>query len=254
MKKFIFFVALFPIILTANLGFSEDFCQNITIQELEKHLPGPLPPNSKILLNKEKEGICESIIDVNGREIPFYSTKNFVIIGQMFKDKKNLSYEAISTIRKSYLSKLKDKIDSAVTYSLMPDKIRPEHTIYFFTDPLCPYCHRTVQRIKNFSNKTNTNVKIILYSVHGDKGNKEIEKVICSNMDFETYASTNFPLQKKSTTCEKGQKVIKLGQEIARKLKINAVPAFVLEDGTQVIGADLRRLELALSQTSNSTK
>lgn len=254
MRNFIFFIIFFSLILTTHLCFSEDYCENISVQELEKHLPGPLPPNSKIMSNKKENGLCQSIVDINGKEVPFYSTKDFVIVGQMFQNKKNLSAEALSNIKKSYFTKVKDKIDGAVTFSLSPNSKKPKHKIYFFTDPLCPYCHRAIQKIKDFSNRTDTNVEIVLYSVHGEKGNKEIEKVICSNMNFDTYSKTNFPLTDKNTTCEKGIQRLKQAQELAKELKISAVPAFILEDGTQVTGADLKRLEMAVSTLSNSNK
>jgi protein-disulfide isomerase len=93
-----------------------------------------------------------------------------------------------------------------------------------------------------------------LYPVHLPKGRKEAEKVICSNMDFNTFLNTTFPLKEKIKSCKKAKKILDTSAALARKLKINAVPTFILEDGTKITGANIARVKKAMTHLLNYQK
>jgi len=252
MKKLILAVLIFIMIFCSIETLYASSCNNSTLKTLNKHLPQPLPPGIKIISQKMVSGLCETIVEFRGRDIPFYSTEDFVIVGQMFKNKKNIPAEELELIVKNLFLKHKKQLDKLSVFNYSPLNKKTKHTIYFFTDPLCPYCHRAVERIKELAKDTNSEIKFILYSVHLPQGNREIEKVICSNMDLDTYINTNFPLKKQVKTCDRAKKLIEGVVKLAEDLKVNSVPTFFLEDGTKIIGANTTRIKKAILNNRGS--
>ncbi|GAB6163129.1 hypothetical protein JCM12298_22890 [Desulfothermus naphthae] len=246
MKKLILAVLISIMIFSFIETLFAETCNNSTLKTINKHLPQPLPPGTKIISQKEVNGMCQTILEFRGRDIPFYSTEDFVIVGQMFKNKKNIPAEELESIVKDLFLEHKKQLDKLSVFNYSPSNKKTEHTIYFFTDPLCPYCHRAIKEIKELAKNTNSKIKIILYSVHTPQGDREIEKVICSNMDLDSYITTNFPIKKQIKTCDRAKKLIQDISKLARDLKINSVPTFFLEDGTKIVGANISRIKRAI--------
>jgi len=254
MKKIILMSVFFFFVLMGNYGRCENPCKYATLSNIQKHLPGPLPPKSKIIFQRKVNGLCESIIKIRERNIPVYSNKKYVLIGQMFKNGKNVTLETLSFIERKNFQKVKDQLDKVVFFTYITPNTRPRHTIYFFTDPLCPFCHRTLKKLKTLAKDTDSKIKIIFCPVHIPQGEIEAEKVICSNMGFDKFINTNFPLKGKERTCKKGREILQASLVLAKKLNIGAVPTFILEDGTKITGANIMRVEKEMARLSSYKK
>ncbi len=254
MKKIILVSLFFFFVLMGSSGRCEDPCKGATLSNIQKHLPGPLPPKSKIIYQRKVDGLCESIIEIRGRNIPVYSTRKYVLIGQMFKQGKNVTLDSLSLIEKKIFQKVKNQLDKVVFFTYITPNTHPKHTIYFFTDPLCPFCHRTLKKLKTLAKDTNSKIKVIFCPVHMPEGEIEAEKVICSNMGFDKFINTNFPLKDKERTCKKGREILEASLTLARKLNIGAVPTFILEDGTKITGANIMRVEKEMAHLSSRKK
>ncbi|GAB6888385.1 hypothetical protein JCM13304A_18840 [Desulfothermus okinawensis JCM 13304] len=172
----------------------------------------------------------------------------------MFKNKKNLPADTLSGLVKNSFLKNRKKLDKLSIFTYSPPHTKIKHTIYMFTDPVCPYCHKAIQNIKNLAKLTNSEIKIVLFAVHIPQGDTEINKVICSNMDINTYISTNFPLKKQIKPCNKAQKIIKATSKLAHELKVSAVPTFFLDDGTKITGANIARIKNAIERIDSEKK
>ncbi len=230
-------------------------CNNISLSDIQAQIPMKFPPESEIALSKPSHGLCEVIVEARGRVLPVYMGKGFAIVGQFFSHKKNLSSEGIKRVlaenirhKREVFLKNKKKVDAVVSFVLKPYN-HTRHIIYLFTDPLCPFCHRVEKRLFSLASSTNSTVKLIFYPVHIPQGERVAEGVICSNMSLEQYLhlerSKRLSL---SSECPKGKERIKGAMEVAKLLDINSVPRFILEDGTQIVGANIPRLKRAIEK------
>ncbi len=109
MKKIILYILGMVVIFLSSKTILAGTCDKSTLKTLNKHLPNP-SPRSKIISQKKVSGLCETIVEFRGRDIPFYSTKDFVIVGQMFKNKKNLPADTLSGLVKNSFLKNRKKI------------------------------------------------------------------------------------------------------------------------------------------------
>jgi len=239
--------------LTGHLPFLLS-CKNISLSDIQAQIPMKLPPDSEIAYSKPSHGLCEVIVEARGRVLPVYLGKDFAIVGQFFSHKKNLSSEGIKKVltenrkqRKDLFLKNKEKVEKAVSFVLRPYP-HTKHTIYLFTDPLCPFCHRVEKKLFSVASSTNSTIKIIFYPVHIPQGEKVSIGVICSKIPLGKYLrlTKRQRLSLSQKECPLGKEKIEEAMEVARLLNINSVPRFILEDGTQVIGANIARLKRAI--------
>ncbi len=79
-------------------------CKDITLAGMQNHVP--IPP-ATILSKQEINGICEVILDINGQYVPVYAGKNFVIAGEMFQDKKQITQTRLDGLRAQNFIRLK---------------------------------------------------------------------------------------------------------------------------------------------------
>ena len=75
---------------------STDKCSHVDMEWIKSQ--APLPENSQILTKQEREGLCEAIVSMNGRRVPLYAGKTFLITGGMFKDNKSLTRETMEQL------------------------------------------------------------------------------------------------------------------------------------------------------------
>ena len=148
-----------PIISQADQ--SGQACKDITLAVMQTHVP--IPPAS-ILSRQEVNGVCEVILDINGQYVPVYAGKNFIIAGEMFQDKKQITQTRIDGLKAKNFLRLKPEIEKCTALTFKPNK-EIKYTVYMITDPVCPFCHQAESQLKAFAEKNGINYPV----VYGDE-------------------------------------------------------------------------------------
>lgn len=232
-----------PIISQADQ--SGQACKDITLAVMQTHVP--IPPAS-ILSKHEVNGVCEVILDINGQYVPVYAGKNFIIAGEMFQDKKQITQTRIDGLKAKNFLRLKPEIEKCTALTFKPKK-EIKHTVYMITDPVCPFCHQAESQLKAFAEKNAVEFKIILASVHAPVGREKAIEAVCRKLSLDDYISQ--PWRDESRTdqyqCREGIDLIDASEKLSAALGLEGVPVFFLENGQRIDGADMPALEMALS-------
>lgn len=253
MKSFIikiFFV--FILFFSYSYLFSEsEKCNRITDVTISKHIP---IADFKILSKREIHGVCEVIINVNSRIIPLYGDENYLISGDLFYNKKNITKENIYEVNKKNFLKNKTSMDELTAFEYKPGNIKPGKTIYMFTEPLCPYCHKAGGEVKKLADQYGYSVKVLLVSMKGEEGKRKCIEAACrhfifkENFNLEQYNQIEWKKEKTENEfiCEKGISLIKQTEELSNKMNVDGIPLFYTDNGDSVSGADMEALEKLL--------
>jgi len=244
---------IFLLSFTLFLYSESDKCSKITIEIIKKNIP---VSDFKILSSKEEKGICEIIINVKGRIIPLYGNENYLISGDMFQNKKNVTSEKLIEITRKMFFENKKDLDEAVAFEYKPAVIKSEMTVYMFTEPLCSYCHKAGPEVKKLADEYGFIVKIVLVSMSGEEGRKKSIEAACRHykspevFNFEQYNQIEWKKEKTDdiNICEKGTELINKTDELTEKMGIDGVPSFFTNKGDNVSGADLDALKRLIEQ------
>ena len=235
--KGLVFVLLF--IFSVSPSYGENPCKAVTPENITNHVP----VSGTIISKRNVNGICEVILKIRQEYVPVYVTPDFVIAGEMFQNKKQITKNMIDRLKEKDFFLYRKHLDQSVSM-----KYRPQgdikQTIYMITDPECPHCDRAAKKIKIIANNYQAEVKIILHSVHGEAGRKKVIEAICRNLDFDQYTGKEWIKENKTNMyqCSAGSEKLTHTEEIIKKLEITGVPVFYLESGAKVIGADMPAL------------
>ncbi|OPL12127.1 MAG: hypothetical protein AVO38_03605 [delta proteobacterium ML8_D] len=223
-------------------------CRDITLSAMQQHVP--IPP-AAILSKNPVNGICEVILDINGQYVPIYAGKEFVIAGEMFQDRKQITQTRLDTLKAEKFMRLRSDIDACVAMSYTSAE-KAKHTIYMITDPVCPFCHQAESQLKNFADTHDAEFKIILASVHPPVGRRKAIEAVCRNLSLDQYISGKWQAENKTDEhqCGEGNDLISASEKIVADLGINGVPVFFLENGRRVDGADMDALAMLLKDYS----
>lgn len=224
---------------------NSDMCKNINLLSLRAHVP--VPP-AQIVSKRNVNGLCELILNIRGELVPVYATKNYVIAGEMFQDRTQITQTQINRIKAKRFLSLKSEVEKCVAFTLKP-KGEVKHTVYMITDPVCPFCHRAETQLEKFAQDHGVEFKFIFYSVHPPVGRQKAIEAICRKLSADDYLKGDWKNSNKTQEyqCQEGKELITQSEQLARKLGVRGVPMFYLEDGTLIPGANMPALARALS-------
>lgn len=235
-------------LLTASgtLFAAQNPCKGIDKDILEKHTPLKGLPY-RVIKEQPVKGICEVVIEINGELVPLYVTKDFVISGELFADKKSVTQIHLRQLQKEILEKKRQTLDKYTVAIYEPKNFKGSY-IYFIADPECPYCNYIKKTVKTFADKYGVGIKLVFLPLPFHPHAKEwTESFICSNSTFEEYVNDSYPKNRKcklpDTDVLKGLAFIK------------ATPTFIgfTDKGVKlVIGANKERLKELFSKLSES--
>ena len=131
-------------------------CKGINLRE---HLP--MPPY-KVLLEKERFGMCEMILWMDGNFVPVFATKDFVMSGDMWSYKKQITERDIWLAKKKFfaLKKVQDMLKSMTAYTINKKAGR---YVYLVISPTDSYCNKAENEIKKLAKKHNFSVRVVFY-------------------------------------------------------------------------------------------
>ena len=250
-KKFVLAVLIvfgFAAICVAETGnnVNGDMCKNINLISLRAHVP--IPP-AQIVSKRSVNGLCELILNIRGELVPVYATKNYVIAGEMFQDRTQITQTQINRLKAKRFLSLKSDVEKCVAFTLKP-KGEVKHTVYMITDPVCPFCHRAETQLEKFAQEHQVEFKFIFYSVHPPVGRQKAIEAVCRKLSADDYLKGDWKNSNKTQEyqCQEGKELITQSEQLARKLGVRGVPMFYLEDGTLIPGANMPALAQALSK------
>lgn len=245
--KRLLFTLLF--IFAVSPAHAENPCDTITTDSITRHVP----VSGAIISKRNVNGICEVILKIRQEYVPVYVTPDFVIAGEMFQDKKQITKNIIDRLKEKGFILYRKRLNQCVSM-----KYRPQgdikQVIYMITDPECPYCDRAAKKIKKIADNYQAEVKIILHNVHGKAGRGKVIEAICRNLDFDQYTNKNWIKENKTNEyqCSAGIKLLKQTNQIIKKIGITGVPVFYLESGKKIVGANMPALIKALNSEKPS--
>lgn len=236
-------ILCFP--FTAGADESPDICKEITLASMQTHVP--IPP-ATIVSKQPVNGICEVILDINGQYVPVYAGKNFIIAGEMFQGKKQITQARLDDLKAENFLSVLPGIEKCIAMTCAPQG-EIKHTIYMITDPACPFCHQAEAQLKEFAETHAVEFKIMFFSVHPPVGRQKAIEAVCRKLSLEEYITGTW--MDENTTekhqCDEGKNLIADSEEITEALGLDGVPVFFLENGHRIDGADMQALERALS-------
>lgn len=238
----------------------QNVCDHITMKWLNEQAPIPVP--NKIILKKEQFGLCEVIISINGEFVPVYAGKNWILAGQMFSNRKQITDMTLRSIadlqaeerqkteaRRIILEKEQMKLiqenisvlDKMVAIHFGEGK---ENIIYLISDPLCPHCKNGLAGAMDIAKKYPyaATFKVIVTSIlNGSK--PYADEVICSEFDAEKYLKQG-KATPQTSGCQKSAEIFKKTEEFFPRFGISGVPVFIApSSGWKVEGANIPRIQ-----------
>lgn len=221
-----------------------DPCSAVNETAIRIHLP---LKDFTIESKQRRHGLCEVILRVKGRLIPVYAGENFMIAGDLYVYQKKITAETIEVIKKKTFTAHVPLIEKSVAITYEPKK-KSGRTIYFFTDPLCPYCHQAGEGIRKLADRYGVTLKVLLSSVHGQKGTDKSVEAVCRKFTFSRYNDLKWKTRKseKKHLCQRGKELVASAEKISDSLGIEGVPAFYIDNGFFVSGGDIKKIEKEL--------
>ena len=198
----------------------------------------PIPPY-KVESKREIFGLCEMIININGQLVPVYASKDFIISGEMFSHKRQITQRQLELVRNKVIKENLSKIETLKYVSYKPENAKEGRYFYFISDPDCPYCQRVKGKVKELADKYGWEVRVIWYPLpfHREAKPKAIAHY-CENRSYEDYLKDEYGQKQ----CEEGKKAVEKNLRVLRSF-VRGTPTFVFPNGEVVVGANLKRLE-----------
>lgn len=248
----IIFASLLVLPSFTSLHSEPEKCSRITDEIISRHLP---VSEFSVVSRREVKGVCEVVINVSNRIIPLYGNEDFLISGDMYNNRANITKEKIYDINKNAFLKNRTTLDGLAAFEYKPVEIKSERVLYMFTEPLCPYCHKAGFEVKRLSDKYGVKVKVLLVSMKGEDGKRKCIEAACRHFilkeqfDFVHYNELEWKkeIPDEKYICEQGIELIRKTEEVSNKMSIDGIPLFYLDNGEYVSGADMEALEILMS-------
>lgn len=221
-------------------------CKSVDIDFMHQHLN--LPKQVSIVSKVPVNNLCQVVLNINGRYFTTYASDKYVVIGKMYVNHTLSDSAELARLTKANFIKVSPEMEKSIAFRYKPEgKIK--EVVYMITDPLCPYCNVATKKMKEFSDNYHAELRVIFSSVHGTAGDQKAIESVCRGLTLPEYTKDDWKTGDSAEyQCQKGKDVIEKSRAIASQLHIQGVPTFFLQDGTQIVGADIGRLEKAMKK------
>ena len=233
MKKWLIFItAVMAAVMAFGLrqAFGGDVCAYLDFSKVVN-----LPAHEVAYKEPVTKDLCQVILKIDGRYVPVFVGRDFIIGGELFKNHRNVTMEKIKSLMKRDFKKAEGILKRAVAFSYKPKGTKKY--LYVFTDPQCPYCNAAKKPLKDWADKHRVELRFVWFPVHAGSG-ELAEKAICSKITFTDYLKGHYG----ANTCKEGKDKIQLGVKVAKRLNIAGTPTFLTSSGDRVEGLNIPML------------
>lgn len=216
-------------------GSGSDPCKDVSKDSITRHLS--VPEFSMASKRDVGDGLCEVVLRINDDLLPVYVGNGFVLVGDMFRLREHVTKEKISELNMAIFRENKGNLDDVTAFSYRPAKVKS--TLYYITDPDCPYCEKAKLPVRKFADENNVEIKVVLFPLpmHPNARDKAI-KGICGKMSYQDYIDGKYAGEK----CREGEDKIARAIAAVEKLKVNGTPTFIGGNGEKAVGFSPEKL------------
>lgn len=232
-------------------GCAESVCDHVTLAWLQTHVD--MPKDAELVFKKEQDVLCEAVLSINGDLAPVYAGKDFIVVGQMYKNGVSITRVTMSTLsdvadaqrkkarekeakavemRKAFFKVHAPDLADLVSLSFAPGGVSDKF-IYVISDPACSHCKALLDGLEEVAAETNLALKLVIYPVLGKNSKAMTAHAICKQLGYGAYKTMKKIGAAKG--CEKANQRINKTFDLLKKADISFVPLVVAQDGSWVV-------------------
>lgn len=247
-KTVVLGVGMFVLAGAAPLWAGENPCPKDSViqQKLEPILIGAKVSVKKVTPSSVTN-LCQVHVLVNDRNEILYTDSGgrYVFFGQIHdsQEKRNLTQEVLDNLNR-FSPKDLDTLKELTAFTVGSDKA--SKTIYFITDPHCPYCKQAESDLEVLANEGVVNVRYVLFPLNIHPGAREsCIALLCDKKGHEEYKNN----YKSDNQCAEGAEKIDAVMALMFGHSVGGTPTYIFPDGTFRSGVmDRGELEEALKK------
>ena len=251
---------VFFVLLVLNPTVSaEPVCNHVDIEWLSQQ--APMSQNAKIVYKKDQGELCEVVLALNGGLVSLYAGKDFLLVGNLFKDKKSITRETLDALadiarkerikadekeasemekRKAFFQQNIRELDDWTLFSFNTGK--RNKVLYVVTDPNCPYCKQLMPDLEILAMENQIEIKVILFPVLGSKSRDMATQAICEKYSYQEYRQIQF--QPDTPGCRQTDSLLEKTMLFFSRVALSFVPVVISGDGTWVVeGNDISQVK-----------
>ena len=149
-----------------------------------------------------------------------------------------------------------ERIDVAtlpVNQAIVRTKGTPKHTLYVFTDPLCPYCRKLEGTLNQLQDVRIYTFLSPLVTLHPE-AREVAARIWCAKNPIKAFEAVMLDGQTLTTKAQCETPILK-NEALMQKLGIKGTPTLFLENGERLTGAlDIEKLRKALDAVAKEKK
>jgi len=223
-------------------------CEEYGISAIETH--AFLPENYKVLSMKPFDNLCEIAIETAHKYATLYTYKDYVIVGDLFKDKKAVTRDLVDKIEGRVVEENRKALEQIAAITYTPKNRNINRTLYMVVTPGCHFCEEAEDEIEFLSERYGLTIKMIIYT---DDDQKAV-KAICRNIPINEFSSPEFRTAQivDADLCERGKEIIEKTPAVIDRIGIKGFPTFIFDTGKKFAGANMANLEKQIVITLES--
>lgn len=175
-------------------------------------------------------GLCQVHVLVSERNQILYTDPSgrYLVLGQILdaQDKKNLTQAALEEMNRLSPKDL-ETLKSLTAFTLGSDKA--PKTIYFVTDPQCPYCKQAESTLEAMASEGVLNVRYVLFPLPMHAGAREsCIALLCDKKGHDAFKAN----YKSDNLCKEGTEKVDAAMKFMQAHGIGGTPTYIFSDGT----------------------
>ena len=89
-------LVFFVLLVLSSAVSAEPVCNHVDMEWLSQQ--APMSQKAKIVYKKDQGELCEVVLALNGSLVSLYAGKDFLLVGNLFKDKKSITRETLNAL------------------------------------------------------------------------------------------------------------------------------------------------------------
>jgi thiol:disulfide interchange protein DsbC len=175
----------------------------------------------------EVKGLCQVQVKMGAQVRLLYvdGSGDFFLAGNLIEAKsgRNLTMETTQQLNRLAADDLR-QLDALTAFTLG----QGDKSLYFVTDPQCPYCKQAEAVLKKMAEKGELAVRFVLFPLPSHKGAKEqCIAILCDKKGFEGFEKGH----KSENQCAEGVKKVEDSLAFLQKKGIASTPTYIFADG-----------------------